>query len=66
MVEFTLILPLFLILLMGMLEFGIVFDHRNAMAYAVREAHGSAPALAMAGRSRRAWTRRSSRPSSVD
>lgn len=37
MVEFALILPLFLILLMGMLEFGIVFDHRNAMAYAVRE-----------------------------
>lgn len=36
-VEFSLILPLFLILLMGMLEFGIVFDHRNAMAYAVRE-----------------------------
>ncbi len=37
MVEFALILPLFLILLMGMLEFGVVFDHRNAMAYAVRE-----------------------------
>ena len=37
MVEFALILPLFLIILMGMLEFGIVFDHRNAMSYAVRE-----------------------------
>ncbi len=37
MVEFALILPLFLIILMGMLEFGIAFDHRNAMAYAVRE-----------------------------
>ena len=36
-VEFALILPLFLVLLIGMLEFGIVFDHRNAMAYAVRE-----------------------------
>lgn len=36
-VEFALILPPFLILLMGMLEFGIVYDHRNAMAYAVRE-----------------------------
>lgn len=36
-VEFALILPLFLILLVGMLEFGIVFDHRTAMAYAVRE-----------------------------
>ncbi len=37
MVEFVLILPLFLIILMGMLEFGIAFDHRTAMAYAVRE-----------------------------
>lgn len=35
--EFALILPLFLVILVGMLEFGIVFDHRNAMAYAVRE-----------------------------
>jgi hypothetical protein len=37
MVEFALILPVFLIILMGMLEFGIVYNHRNAMAYAVRE-----------------------------
>jgi hypothetical protein len=37
MVEFALILPVFLIILLGMLEFGIVFDHRNAMSYAVRE-----------------------------
>jgi hypothetical protein len=36
-VEFTLIIPLFLVILVGMLEFGIAFDHRNAMAYAVRE-----------------------------
>ncbi len=36
-VEFVLILPLFLVILIGMIEFGIVFDHRNAMAYAVRE-----------------------------
>jgi hypothetical protein len=36
-VEFALILPVFLMILMGTLEFGIVFDHRNAMAYAVRE-----------------------------
>ena len=36
-VEFALILPVFLVILMGMLEFGIAFDHRNAMAYAVRE-----------------------------
>jgi hypothetical protein len=37
MVELALIVPVFLIILMGMLEFGIAFDHRNAMAYAVRE-----------------------------
>jgi hypothetical protein len=37
MVEFALILPLFLIVLMGALEFGSAYDHRTAMAYAVRE-----------------------------
>jgi hypothetical protein len=37
LVEFTLILPAFLIVLMGMLEYGAAYDHRNAMAYAVRE-----------------------------
>ncbi len=37
LVEFALILPVFLIILMGMLEFGSAYDHRNAMAYAVRE-----------------------------
>ena len=36
-VEFALVLPLFLVILVGMLEFGVAFDHRNAMAYAVRE-----------------------------
>jgi hypothetical protein len=37
LVEFALILPVFLLVLMGMLEFGSAYDHRNAMAYAVRE-----------------------------
>ncbi len=36
-VELALILPTFLLILMGMLEFGSAFDHRTAMAYAVRE-----------------------------
>jgi hypothetical protein len=36
-VEFVVILPVFVILLMGMLEFGAAYDHRTAMAYAVRE-----------------------------
>lgn len=37
LVEFTLILPVFLMILLGMLEFGSAYDHRTAMAYAVRE-----------------------------
>lgn len=37
LVEFVLILPVFLMILMGMLEFGVAYDHRTAMAYAVRE-----------------------------
>ena len=37
LVEFALILPVFLMILMGMLEFGSAYDHRTAMAYAVRE-----------------------------
>lgn len=36
-VEFTLLLPVFVLILMGMLEFGSAIDHRTAMAYAVRE-----------------------------
>ena len=36
-VELALVLPVFLIVLMGMLEFGAVYDHLTAMAYAVRE-----------------------------
>jgi hypothetical protein len=36
-VELVVILPVFVILLMGMLEFGAAYDHRTAMAYAVRE-----------------------------
>ncbi len=55
-VEFALILPLFLLLLIGMLEFGIVFDHRNAMAYAVREGARVGASLGNGG----------SQPSAVD
>ena len=55
MVEFALILPLFLILLMGMLEFGIVFDHRNAMSYAVREGARVGASLGNGGSQASAW-----------
>ncbi len=37
LIEFTLILPVFLVILMGALEFGSAYDHRTAIAYAVRE-----------------------------
>lgn len=56
MVEFALILPLFLIILMGALEFGSAYDHRTAMAYAVREGARVGASLGNGGAS----------PSSVD
>ncbi len=37
LVEFALLLPVFLLVLMGAIEFGSAIDHRTAMAYAVRE-----------------------------
>ena len=36
-VEFALVLPILIVLLFGMLEFGSAYDHQTAMAYAVRE-----------------------------
>ncbi len=49
LVEFTLILPMFLVILMGTLEFGAAFDHRTAMAYAVREGARVGASLANGG-----------------
>jgi hypothetical protein len=37
MVEFAVIVPVFLLLLMGMLEFGFVFTHNLTLEYATRE-----------------------------
>jgi hypothetical protein len=37
LMEFVLIMPLFLLILLGMLEYGSAYDHRTAMAYATRE-----------------------------
>ena len=50
-VEFALILPLFIIVLMAALEFGSAFDHRTAMAYAVREGARVGAALGAGGTS---------------
>ena len=37
MVEFAIIVPVFLLMLMGMLEFGFVFTHNLSLEYATRE-----------------------------
>jgi hypothetical protein len=49
LVEFTLILPVFLVLLMGMLEFGIAFDHDISLSYASREGARVGSALVNGG-----------------
>jgi len=37
LVEFALVVPVFLLLLLGMLEYGIAFTHDQTLAYATRE-----------------------------
>jgi hypothetical protein len=56
LIEFTLILPVFLVILFGALEFGSAYDHRTAIAYAVREGARVGASLGKGG----------SNPSSVD
>ena len=46
LVEFSLIVPLFLVLLLGILEFGFVFDHVLTISYATREGARTGSALA--------------------
>jgi Flp pilus assembly protein TadG len=46
LVEFALILPSFMILLLGLLEFGLVFAHHQGLEYATREGARTAAALA--------------------
>ena len=46
LVEFSLIVPLFLVLLLGILEFGMVFDHVLTISYATREGARTGAALA--------------------
>ena len=45
MVEFAIIVPVFLLLLMGMLEFGFVFTHNLTLEYATREGARAGSAL---------------------
>lgn len=49
LVELSLILPVFLLLLLGMLEFGFVFDHNISLTYATREGARVGAALVNGG-----------------
>ena len=46
LVEFTLIIPVFLLILFGMIEFGFVFTHDLTIEYATREGARAGAALA--------------------
>lgn len=56
MVEFAIIVPVFLLLLMGMLEFGFVFTHNLSLEYATREGARVASTLSDGGSSHTAAT----------
>ena len=45
LVEFAFVVPLFLLILLGMLEFGIAFTHDQTLAYATREGARTGAAL---------------------
>jgi hypothetical protein len=45
MIEFALIVPVFMMLLLGMLEFGFVFSHHLTLEYATREGARTGAAL---------------------
>lgn len=49
LVEFAALVPFFLFLLLGMLEFGFVFDHHLTISYATREGARAGAALANGG-----------------
>jgi hypothetical protein len=46
LVEFAMVVPLFMLLLLGLLEFGFVFDHTMTLNYATREGARSGAAFA--------------------
>ena len=49
LVEYAIIVPAFMLLLMGMLEFGFVFNHNLNLEYATREGARTGSALANGG-----------------
>ena len=50
-IEFAALLPVFLMFLLGMLEFGTVFNHNISIEYATREASAKVPRSVMAAAS---------------
>ena len=46
LVEFAMLVPVFMLLLLGLLEFGFVFDHTMTVGYATREGARSGAAFA--------------------
>ncbi len=46
LVEFSMLVPVFLILLLGMLEFGLAFSHNQTLVYSTREGARTGAALA--------------------
>ena len=48
-VEFTLIIPVFVLFLLGMLEFGFAFNHNMTLEYATREASRTGSSLGNGG-----------------
>jgi hypothetical protein len=45
-VEFAMLVPVFMVLLLGMLEFGFIFEHTMTISYATREGARTGSALA--------------------
>jgi hypothetical protein len=50
LVEFAILVPLFTMLLLGLLEFGFAFDHHLTLEYATREGARAGAALANGGK----------------
>lgn len=49
LVEFAIVIPVFMLMLLGMLEFGLAFTHHQQLAYATREGARAGAALANGG-----------------
>jgi hypothetical protein len=66
LVEFAALLPLFAVLLLGVLEFGTAFDHNVTLEYATREGARSGSALANGGGALGCGSGQSPKASTVD